>query len=107
MLLTSDPRVQDWPLMATPGPIVTIFFMYLVTITQGPKLMASQKSMELSALIFIYNVGLVCLSAYMFYEVRGMGINNSVDVYVIMQRKVNTSRIRSKQLLGTQCFICL
>lgn len=55
--------------MATPGPILTIFFMYLVTIKQGPKLMASQKAMELSSLIFLYNIGLVVLSAYMFYEV--------------------------------------
>jgi len=68
----SDPRVQDWPLMASPVPLLAIFVMYLITIRQGPKLMASQKALELSSLICVYNVGLVLLSAYMFYEVSGV-----------------------------------
>ena len=68
-----DPRVQDWPLMATPGPILTIFLLYIVTVKQGPKLVESQKPIELSLLLVVYNFGLVALSVYMCYEVSNTG----------------------------------
>ncbi|XP_053395945.1 elongation of very long chain fatty acids protein 4-like [Mercenaria mercenaria] len=68
MLSKGDTRVQEWPLMATPGPVLTIFLMYLITIKQGPKLMEAQKAMDLKKCIVVYNLGLVALSAYMFYE---------------------------------------
>ena len=55
--------------MATPGPILTIFFLYIVTVRQGPKLMESQKPVDISKILVVYNMGLVVLSAYMCYEV--------------------------------------
>ncbi|XP_060593391.1 elongation of very long chain fatty acids protein 4-like [Ruditapes philippinarum] len=68
MLTKGDPRVQNWPLMATPGPILTIVLFYLIAIRQGPKIMDGQKVMGLKMFKLCYNVGLVLLSAYMFYE---------------------------------------
>ena len=64
-----DQRVQDWPLMETPGPILTIILLYMITVHQGPKLMESQKPLDISSVLVVYNFALVGLSAYMFYEV--------------------------------------
>ncbi|KAK3089790.1 hypothetical protein FSP39_006559 [Pinctada imbricata] len=54
--------------MESPVPIVTIFILYLVMVKQGPKMMEQQKPMQLSSGLVIYNLALVCLSAYMFEE---------------------------------------
>ena len=67
--------------MQTPGPILTIILLYIVTVRQGPKLMESQKPVELSRVLVVYNFALVALSAYMFYEV-------SVSVHLTFQTRV-------------------
>ncbi|WAR24220.1 ELOV4-like protein [Mya arenaria] len=54
--------------MASPVATLSIFFMYIFTVRQGPRLMEAQKAMDISAAIVIYNAGLVLLSAYMCYE---------------------------------------
>ncbi|KAJ8305414.1 hypothetical protein KUTeg_015959 [Tegillarca granosa] len=67
-LSKGDPRVNDWLLMETPGPILAIFVLYLITVRQGPKLMEQQKPLQLNNVLIMYNIVLVGLSAYMFYE---------------------------------------
>ena len=69
-MYVADPRVADWPLMASPGPVVTIFLLYLATVRQGPRLIEGQKAVEISSLVVVYNAVLVIMSAYMCYEVR-------------------------------------
>ncbi|KAJ8305412.1 hypothetical protein KUTeg_015957 [Tegillarca granosa] len=69
-LSKGDPRVNDWLLMETPGPILAIFVLYLITVRQGPKLMEQQKPLQLNNVLIMYNIVLVGLSAYMFYEVK-------------------------------------
>ncbi|KAL3868979.1 hypothetical protein ACJMK2_041724 [Sinanodonta woodiana] len=63
-----DPRVQNWPLMESPWPVLSILILYLITLRQGPKLMEQQKPFQMSEFLVLYNLGLVLMSAYMFYE---------------------------------------
>ncbi|XP_069126862.1 very long chain fatty acid elongase 4-like [Argopecten irradians] len=68
MLSKGDPRVQSWPLMETPVPLLTLLVLYLVMVYQGPRAMAPHKPLPLTSVLVAYNLALVCLSAYMFYE---------------------------------------
>ncbi|KAL5017047.1 hypothetical protein ScPMuIL_006636 [Solemya velum] len=64
----ADPRVEDWPLMKDPVPTLTIFVLYVSIVKYGPGFMRDRKPMALKWLILPYNVALVGLSVYMFYE---------------------------------------
>uniref|UniRef100_A0A8C5N847 Elongation of very long chain fatty acids protein n=1 Tax=Gouania willdenowi TaxID=441366 RepID=A0A8C5N847_GOUWI len=57
-----------WPLVSSPVPIISIFLCYLLIIWVGPKLMAKRQPVYLKPVLIVYNFGMVCLSAYMFYE---------------------------------------
>jgi len=64
----ADPRVEDWLLMGTPWPIAVIFIVYLLAVRLGPGIMRSRKPINLKPVIIPYNLALVALSCYMFYE---------------------------------------
>lgn len=66
----SDPRVETWLLMSSPLPTTIIFFLYLFVVWYGPRFMKSRPPVPLRNVIIPYNLALVVLSAYMFYEVR-------------------------------------
>uniref|UniRef100_A0A8C5GVH4 Elongation of very long chain fatty acids protein n=1 Tax=Gouania willdenowi TaxID=441366 RepID=A0A8C5GVH4_GOUWI len=61
-------RTNKWPLVSSPVPIISIFLCYLLIIWVGPKLMAKRQPVYLKPVLIVYNFGMVCLSAYMFYE---------------------------------------
>ncbi|CAG2240046.1 ELOVL4 [Mytilus edulis] len=63
-----DPRVNDWLLMETPIPVLVIFASYLLMVKFGPKLMEHRKPLQLHNVLIAYNLFMVLLSAYMFYE---------------------------------------
>ncbi|VDI18413.1 fatty acid elongase 3 [Mytilus galloprovincialis] len=63
-----DPRVNDWLLMETPIPVVIIFVSYLLMVKFGPKLMEHRKPLQFHNVLIAYNLFMVLLSAYMFYE---------------------------------------
>uniref|UniRef100_A0A8C5GW25 Elongation of very long chain fatty acids protein n=1 Tax=Gouania willdenowi TaxID=441366 RepID=A0A8C5GW25_GOUWI len=63
-----DRRTNKWPLVSSPVPIISIFLCYLLIIWVGPKLMAKRQPVYLKPVLIVYNFGMVCLSAYMFYE---------------------------------------
>lgn len=67
--LCLDKRTDNWPLVYSPVPIGCIFLCYLVVIWVGPKLMAKREPVNLKPVLIVYNFAMVCLSAYMFYEV--------------------------------------
>ena len=66
----ADPRVQDWPLMAAPGPTYALVALYLLIVYLGPRLMRHRRALDLKAVIAPYNFALVFLNLYMCYEVR-------------------------------------
>ena len=65
-----DRRVDDWFLMSSIWPTVTLCVGYLYfTIFLGPRLMKNREPFEIKPLIQLYNVFVTLLSAYMFYEI--------------------------------------
>ncbi|KAK3606191.1 hypothetical protein CHS0354_010837 [Potamilus streckersoni] len=68
MMEKRDPRVEDWLLMKTPLATSVIFFLYLLVVWQGPKLMKNREPLKLKWILIPYNFGLVILSFHMFYE---------------------------------------
>lgn len=67
--LCVDKRTDNWLLVYSPVPLSCIFISYLIIIWAGPKLMAKRQPVNLKPVLIVYNLAMVCLSAYMFYEV--------------------------------------
>lgn len=66
----SDPRTDQWPLVYSPLPVTLVFTSYLFLVALGPSCMRQRRRLELRGLLLIYNMAMVALSSYMFYEVR-------------------------------------
>ncbi|XP_015268470.1 PREDICTED: elongation of very long chain fatty acids protein 7 [Gekko japonicus] len=65
----ADPRVEGYPLMASPFPQTIIIAAYIYFVTNlGPKFMENRKPFELRQLMVVYNFGVVALSVYLTYE---------------------------------------
>lgn len=67
---SSDKRVDDWPLMQSPFPTLTISTIYLLTVWLGPKWMKTREPFQLRFLLVVYNFGMVLLNFFIFKEVR-------------------------------------
>merc|ERR1712131_126030 len=69
MLQNGDPRVAHLPLMENPilNTISVLLYLYIVKIA-GPAFMKDRKPYEFRRILFIYNMVLVALSGWMFYE---------------------------------------
>uniref|UniRef100_A0A452J128 Elongation of very long chain fatty acids protein n=1 Tax=Gopherus agassizii TaxID=38772 RepID=A0A452J128_9SAUR len=64
-----DKRVDDWFLMQSPFPTLTISTLYLLTVWLGPKWMRRREPFQLRFLLISYNFGMVLLNFYIFKEV--------------------------------------
>lgn len=70
VLPVPDPRTNNWPLISSPLPGVTILAAYLYfTLSWGPRYMANRKPFKLEGILIAYNFIQVIVSAYIFYEV--------------------------------------
>jgi len=65
----SDPRVENWLMMQSYVPTLCVVGVYMIVATIGPRIMANRKPVNVQLPMLIYNLGLVLLSIYMFYEV--------------------------------------
>lgn len=66
-----DPRLKDYPLMQTPGPMSATLVCYLFFVLYlGPRIMANRKPFQLKEAMIVYNFMLVALSIFIVYEVR-------------------------------------
>jgi len=65
-----DPRLDHLPLMEDPivNTVSVCIYLFIVKYA-GPKFMENRKPFEFRRILFVYNIGLVVLSAWMFYEV--------------------------------------
>ncbi|XP_058981285.1 elongation of very long chain fatty acids protein AAEL008004 [Musca domestica] len=65
----SDPRVNGWPMMASPVPtfLLCVFYAYFSK-SLGPKLMAKRKALDLRNVLVWYNLFQTVFSAWIFYE---------------------------------------
>ncbi|XP_075438882.1 very long chain fatty acid elongase 4-like [Ascaphus truei] len=67
-LENGDSRTDPWLLVYSPVPVALIFALYLLVVALGPRLMDGREPFTLRSVLFLYNLALVALSAYMFYE---------------------------------------
>lgn len=65
-----DPRTDPWPLVHSPIPVILLLLLYLFLVLVGPRAMSLRPPLGLTGPLVTYNLGLVILSGYMFYEVR-------------------------------------
>ena len=65
-----DPRTNDWFLIKSPVPTLTIlvFYLYFV-LSWGPKFMKDRKPFKLEKTLMVYNFFQVIISVWMVYEV--------------------------------------
>lgn len=62
--------VNDWPLMGSPMPTITLTVAYLYFVKSlGPRLMKDRRPMDLRNSMIIYNFSMVAISVYMFVGV--------------------------------------
>jgi len=66
----SDPRTDPWPLVHSPLPVTLLFAFYLFVVALGPFYMRKRKPLKLRGLLIAYNLSMMTLSSYTFYEVR-------------------------------------
>ncbi|GLH03290.1 hypothetical protein R5R35_002941 [Gryllus longicercus] len=65
----ADPRTNDWPLIASPVPGLTIIITYHYFVRSwGPRFMKDRKPFDLSTILLFYNFIQVCVSTWLFYE---------------------------------------
>ncbi|XP_065155414.1 very long chain fatty acid elongase AAEL008004-like [Atheta coriaria] len=64
-----DPRTNEWFLMSSPGPLLTIIATYLYfCVWAGPNFMKDRKPFEMKGIIKLYNLVQVILSVLLVYE---------------------------------------
>ncbi|NXB71918.1 ELOV4 protein, partial [Donacobius atricapilla] len=63
-----DPRTDPWPLVYSPLPVTLLFTSYLFVVALGPRCMRQRWRLELRAPLLAYNLAMVALSCYIFYE---------------------------------------
>ncbi|CAF3528259.1 unnamed protein product [Rotaria sordida] len=64
----SDPRTSDLFMMDSPIPSTLICLGYLIVVWMGPIFMANRPAYNIRQLLLVYNVFMVALSGYLFYE---------------------------------------
>jgi hypothetical protein len=66
----ADPRSKNWLLLNnSPIQVWCLTIAYLVFVWLGPKVMKNRPAFNLQKFMFVYNMALVGLSAYMFVEI--------------------------------------
>ncbi|KAI0219257.1 Elongation of very long chain fatty acids protein, partial [Lamellibrachia satsuma] len=65
----TDPRLEGYPMMASPWPTVFITLAYVYTVEVGlPRFMADRKPYNIRQIMLVYNFAMVILSGYIFME---------------------------------------
>lgn len=66
----ADPRTNNWPLISSPWPTLSILAAYLYFVRSwGPRYMANRKPYKLENVLLVYNFVQVIVSVFIFYEV--------------------------------------
>lgn len=68
LLSFADPRVEDWPMVSSPWPTLSAFFVYLIVANYGPNLMKSRKALQLRWILVVYNLYIALLNLWIACE---------------------------------------
>ena len=74
----TDPMVDSWFLMGSPGPLIFILIVYLVFVLKiGPAIMANRPGFQLKNTMIWYNAIQVLFSIWLTVLVETFFFNNS------------------------------
>ena len=78
--------MADYPLMDNPiwNTVSVLLYLYIVYYG-GPAFMKDRKPFEFRKFLFVYNMALVVLSGWMFYEVRSSRSCRSSRLFSLAQ----------------------
>ncbi|KFO36096.1 Elongation of very long chain fatty acids protein 4 [Fukomys damarensis] len=76
-----DKRVENWPLMQSPWPTLSISTLYLLFVWLGPKWMKDREPFQMRFVLILYNFGMVLLNLFIFRELF-MGSYNAGYSYI-------------------------
>lgn len=95
-------EVDDLPLMATVGPVLTILAVYLVFVLKiGPSFMRKREGYKLTATLTLYNAAQVLISAYLVYRF-GEGL---IRLGLVPKQCVmHDDKLRREVLIGTYLY---
>ncbi|XP_061175716.1 elongation of very long chain fatty acids protein 4-like [Saccostrea echinata] len=79
-LTNGDDRMRGWPFMDSPVPILTIFFLYLLMVKQGPKVMEQHKQLQVQTPMVVYNLSVMVLSVYITLEILIAAVQSSYSL---------------------------
>ncbi|KAJ4442275.1 hypothetical protein ANN_12142, partial [Periplaneta americana] len=108
------PRTNDWLLITSPMPGLTIMGTYLYfVLSWGPRYMQHRKPYDLTNTLILYNMLQVFVSVYLFYEIPIIGVtlsrvkNFTVAISAqhakIEETRLSIFRMPSKQLIYCKC----
>ncbi|NXJ52423.1 ELOV4 protein, partial [Spizaetus tyrannus] len=97
----SDPRTDPWPLVHSPFPVTLLFAFYLFVVALGPFYMRQRKPLKLQGLLVAYNLAMMTLSSYMFYEFL---VTSVLDNYSYLCQPVDYSRSELGMRMARVCW---
>ncbi|KGL85958.1 Elongation of very long chain fatty acids protein 4, partial [Charadrius vociferus] len=100
----SDPRTDPWPLVHSPLPVTLLFASYLFLVALGPFYMRQRNPLKLRGLLIAYNLAMMTLSSYMFYEVRRQDWLLVLDNYSYLCQPVDYSRSELGMRMARVCW---
>ncbi|XP_064373686.1 uncharacterized protein LOC112986815 isoform X2 [Dromaius novaehollandiae] len=89
VLESGDPRTDPWPLVYSSLPVTLFFAFYFFVVALGPCLMHKRQPLKLKGLLITYNLTMVTLSSYMFYEFL---VTSVLDNYSYLCQPVDYSQ---------------
>ncbi|GAB0177366.1 elongation of very long chain fatty acids protein 4-like [Grus japonensis] len=101
VLESGDPRTDPWPLVHSPLPVTLIFAFYLFVVALGPFYMRKRKPLQLRGLLIAYNVAMMTLSSYMFYEFL---VTSILDDYSYLCQPVDYSQSELGMRMARVCW---
>ncbi|XP_037245393.1 elongation of very long chain fatty acids protein 4-like isoform X3 [Falco naumanni] len=101
VLESGDPRTDPWPLVHSPLPVTLLFASYLFVVALGPFYMRRRKPLKLRGLLIAYNLTMMTLSSYMFYEFLATSI---LDDYSYLCQPVDYSQSELGMRMARVCW---
>lgn len=98
----ADRRVDGWLLVDTLLTPTTIFLLYLLVVWLGPLFMKDKRPFQLKWILVIYNLGMVGLSVYMFYE---FVVTSLLSSYSYVCQPVDYSNSKLSLRMAKVCWI--
>ncbi|XP_035401851.1 elongation of very long chain fatty acids protein 7-like isoform X5 [Cygnus atratus] len=101
ILESGDPRTDPWPLVHSPLPVMFLFAFYLHVVALGSFYMRNQKLLKLRGLLVAYNLSMMMLSSYMFYEFL---VTSVLDDYSYLCQPEDNSRSELGMRMARVCW---